>query len=120
MLDVVPLYNSIYLLLPVPSTYSDIIRSEKPDVAEMFEQLKVLGLAVIEAIPQLSLDPLSIIAPVIETVPPAPRYTVMSLQTAIGAVISLTVTVTEAEEVKHPFASVTVTEYEPAEETVMA
>ena len=58
----------------------------------IFEQLKVLGETLIEAIPQMSLDPLFTCDAVMEAVPPE-RVTVTFLQTALGAVLSTTVTI---------------------------
>jgi hypothetical protein len=57
----------------------------------LLAQVKVLGVTVREAMPQLSLLPLSTSAAVIAAWPLASSATVMFLQTAVGGVVSFTV-----------------------------
>src|SRR6185436_971301 len=75
--------------------------------APTFAQVKEEGATLIEAIPQASVDPLSIWAAVIEALPDASNCTVMLWQVAIGAMWSSTVTVEEQVE-EFPLLSVTV------------
>ena len=67
--------------------------------APTFEQVKLLTSIVVLLTAQLSLEPLSTSAAVIEALPLASRYTEMFWQSAVGAVESITVTVEVQEEV---------------------
>ena len=57
-------------------------------LAPTFEQLKDEGDTLIEAIPQLSLEPLLICEAVIFTTPAEFRFTEMFWQSAVGAILS--------------------------------
>src|SRR5690606_7634084 len=70
-------------------------------------QSKLFWLSVIEAIPQVSAEPLSISAAVMLAFPVASSWMVMFLVTTTGAVMSSTVTIAVALSVL-PFTSVTV------------
>jgi hypothetical protein len=69
--------------------------------------VKANGVAIAEAIAQLSFDPLSTIAEVTLPVPAASKFTVKLLQRAFGAVLSTTVTVEVQVDIR-PLLSVTV------------
>ncbi len=69
--------------------------------------VNVLGTALFIAIPQLSVDPLSISSAVIDALPSASRATEMSLHNAAGFSSSVTVTVWLQLAVL-PFPSVTI------------
>jgi len=70
-------------------------------------QSKVFGAATSVAMPQASAEPPSISAPVIVTLPVASNWTVISWQTAVGGVISWTVTIA-TQVFTLPLLSVTV------------
>ena len=76
-------------------------------LAPTFTQLKLAGETLSDAIPQLSLLPLSIWVAVIEALPVASNWTVMDCVTAVGATVSTTVT-TAVSVLTLPFTSVTV------------
>ena len=83
------------------------LRLRTTELLPMSEQLKELVLIVLLEMPQLSLDPPSTSAAVIEALPLPSRKTVRLLQTAVGGVTSLMVTVAEQEALL-PEASVPV------------
>src|SRR5262245_46237153 len=97
----------MYLLLEEPSTYSEMIRSfDEP--TPTFEQLNVFGVTEIRlTVPQLSVEPLFTIAGVMLAVPAALSGTLMFWQMALGASLSLTVTV-KLQLAELPAASVAV------------
>src|SRR5690606_32303056 len=78
-------------------------------------QLKLSGITLIEAIPQLSLLPLFTSSAVMVACPMASKYTVMSCAWATGAISSTTVTVAcDVEKFPEPSYTVKVTVFGPA------
>ncbi len=62
---------------------------------------------VMEAIPQFSVEPPSMSTELIETTPPELNWTIISWQTAVGVIVSSTVTIA-SQVLTFPFTSVTV------------
>ena len=76
-------------------------------LAPTLEQSKLETSMVVEAIPQASLEPPSTSAAVMEALPLASNCTVMFWHTAVGAILSSTITV-DVQLALLPFTSVTV------------